>query len=121
MASNHESLGQEFLVENNLIVRRSSQRAQLLACLACRWSKSPEDPQAYGYQIIQCAGMKGGVVYPLLARLEEAGVTKSTLEDHQVAINDKRPPRKFIAPVDTELGRGFRASLEDPDICALED
>src|SRR5690242_10028697 len=98
MASDHNSLGQEFLIENGLIERRSDTRTQLLACLACRWSKSPEDPKAYGYEIIQCSGIKAGTLYPLLAQLEQAGVTKPAFEDQQDAINEKRPPRKFITP-----------------------
>ncbi len=121
--SNYElSSSQEFLWNNDLIKHRSSQRARALACLACRWAKSEENdipPQAYGYEIIKCSGIKSGALYPILKHLETVGVIESEVEDID-EVEAERPKRKYLIPVQTELGRAFRGSMETPTQCSLE-
>jgi PadR family transcriptional regulator len=49
----------------------------------------------YGFDIIDITGLPGGTVYPALRRLEEAGSVISKWEDHIIAQQEQRPPRKY--------------------------
>ena len=115
---NSPSLAEEFLIENQLVERRSPQRRRLLGCLACQWSKSTANslPKAYGYAIWTCQGLSGGLLYPSLEGLEEVGV--ATSEVH-APTKDGVPSRRYYSPAENELGQGFAAALEAdiPLIC----
>jgi hypothetical protein len=117
-----ESSGEDFLKEHGLIQRSSLQRRQLLGCLGCRWSRQCAEsnaPEAYGYQIMKCTGLKSGVVFPLLQSLENAGIVESSWE--QIDPNTVgRPPRRLFSPAETEVGQEFAATLAPPTECPLE-
>jgi DNA-binding PadR family transcriptional regulator len=112
--------GERFLKEQGKIKKASSQRRQLLGCLACRWKACEEGgvpPLAYGMQIMECTGLPSGTIYPLLQTLEDAGVVSSQLE-----VDAKnRPSRRYYSPIQTELGQAFQEALAVPLSCGLED
>lgn len=56
-----------------------------------------KDPLAehYGLELCQAVGLPSGTIYPLLARLEEAGWLTSGWEDLNVATAEKRRPRRY--------------------------
>jgi DNA-binding PadR family transcriptional regulator len=60
-----------------------------LVLLACRQGAR------YGFDIIDLTGLPSGTVYPILRRLEHAGVLKSKWEAIRVARQDQRPPRRY--------------------------
>ena len=49
----------------------------------------------YGFDIIDSTNLPSGTVYPALRRLEEARLVRSAWEDHKVAQEAQRPPRKY--------------------------
>lgn len=49
----------------------------------------------YGFDIIDVTNLKSGTVYPLLRRLEEAGVIRSKWEHVSISRSSNRPPRKY--------------------------
>ena len=49
----------------------------------------------HGFDIIDATGLRSGTVYPLLRRLEDAGLVKSSCEAVAVARSSNRPPRKY--------------------------
>jgi DNA-binding PadR family transcriptional regulator len=56
-----------------------------------------EDPakQRYGLELCELAGLPSGTIYPILARLEQAGWLDSTWEDPSVHEEAGRPRRRF--------------------------
>ncbi len=67
----------------------------------------------HGFDILDAAGLPSGTAYPILRRLEAAGLVKSRWEAVQRARDEGRPPRRYY-----ELtGAGAearRAALERP-------
>jgi DNA-binding PadR family transcriptional regulator len=55
------------------------------------------DEELYGLKIAQNAGRKAGSVYPILARLEEAGWVESSWESEE---RDERGPRRRFYRLD---------------------
>lgn len=49
---------------------------------------------AYGFEILDVTGLRPGTVYPVLRRLEEEGVVRSSWEDAAVARAEGRPSRR---------------------------
>jgi PadR family transcriptional regulator len=49
----------------------------------------------HGFDIIEATGVRSGTVYPVLRRLEEAGLVRSRWEPVAVARRENRPPRKY--------------------------
>jgi DNA-binding PadR family transcriptional regulator len=49
----------------------------------------------YGFDIIDATNLRSGTVYPLLRRLEDAGLIRSKWEHVAIARSDNRPPRKY--------------------------
>jgi DNA-binding PadR family transcriptional regulator len=47
----------------------------------------------YGFEIIDATGLGAGTVYPILRRLEEAGLVRSAWEAARTAVD--RPPRRY--------------------------
>lgn len=47
----------------------------------------------YGFDIIDATGLGAGTVYPILRRLEEAGLVRSAWEAARTAVD--RPPRRY--------------------------
>lgn len=56
----------------------------------------------YGFEIMRVVGLPSGTVYPLLRRLEAAGLVRSDWEDEGEAHADRRPARRYYQP--TEKG-----------------
>lgn len=49
----------------------------------------------YGFDIMDHASLKSGSVYRALARLEELGLARSRWEAATVAVQEKRPRRRY--------------------------
>lgn len=52
---------------------------------------------AYGFDIIDATGLGSGTVYPILRRLETAGMLKGTLEPLHDAYDAGRPARRYYS------------------------
>jgi DNA-binding PadR family transcriptional regulator len=65
----------------------------------------------YGFDIAEATGLRGGTVYPILRRLEDAGMARSQWEKVQISRDEGRPPRKYytVAPAADELIATARA------------
>src|ERR671923_232805 len=49
----------------------------------------------YGFDIIDATGLQSGSVYPILRRLEDAGLLRSKWEPVRTARDEQRPPRRY--------------------------
>ena len=49
----------------------------------------------YGFDISDVTGLPSGTVYPVLRRLEEAGLLRSRWESTTTARAEQRPPRRY--------------------------
>jgi DNA-binding PadR family transcriptional regulator len=49
----------------------------------------------HGFDIIDATGYPSGTVYPILRRLEESGMLRSSWEPVSVARAEQRPPRRY--------------------------
>ena len=49
----------------------------------------------HGFDIIDASGLQSGTVYPVLRRLEDAGMLKSKWERAERAHAEQRPPRRL--------------------------
>lgn len=65
----------------------------------------------YGFEIMRTARLPSGTVYPLLRRLEAAGLVESEWEEHGEAREEGRPPRRYYAV--TREGRAAAASARE--------
>jgi len=65
----------------------------------------------YGFEIMRAARLKSGTVYPLLRRLEAAGMVHSEWEEPAEARDEGRPPRRYYAA--TPLGRAALAEARE--------
>jgi PadR family transcriptional regulator PadR len=51
----------------------------------------------YGFDISDATGLPSGTVYPVLRRLEEAGLLRSRWEASGTARAEQRPPRRYYS------------------------
>ena len=49
----------------------------------------------YGFDIMEASGLQSGTVYPILRRLEAAGMVRSRWEAVGNARDEQRPPRRY--------------------------
>ncbi len=49
----------------------------------------------HGFDIIDASGLKSGTVYPILRRLEDAGMLRARWESIADARDAQRPPRRY--------------------------
>ncbi|MGH2899126.1 MAG: PadR family transcriptional regulator [Solirubrobacteraceae bacterium] len=49
----------------------------------------------YGFDIMDASGLASGTVYPILRRLEDAGMLRSKWEPVTDARDEQRPPRRY--------------------------
>jgi PadR family transcriptional regulator, regulatory protein PadR len=49
----------------------------------------------YGFDIMDASGLQSGTVYPILRRLEAAGMVRSRWEAAGNARDEQRPPRRY--------------------------
>ena len=59
----------------------------------------------YGFDIMDASGLQSGTVYPILRRLEAAGMLRSRWEPVVDARDEQRPPRRYYQIT----GAGLRA------------
>ena len=57
--------------------------------------KAVADGVRYGFDIMDATALPSGTVYPVLGRLERAGLVRSRWERHESAQREKRPPRRY--------------------------
>lgn len=50
---------------------------------------------AHGFDILDTTGLASGTVYPILRRLDAAGLVRSRWEEARAARADHRPPRRY--------------------------
>ena len=62
----------------------------------------------YGFDISDATGLPSGTVYPVLRRLEDAGLLRSQWEPAETAHAEQRPPRRYY----TVTGSGATAVRE---------
>ena len=62
----------------------------------------------HGFDIIDATELPSGTVYPILRRLERDGLVTADWEDHAIARNEQRPPRRYY-----ELTSAGHAVLAD--------
>ncbi|MEP6493390.1 MAG: PadR family transcriptional regulator [bacterium] len=65
----------------------------------------------YGFDIMDATGLQSGTVYPILRRLEDAGMVRSKWEAEATARNEQRPPRRYYSIT----GPGLRAAKDAAD------
>ena len=65
----------------------------------------------YGFDIMDASGLASGTVYPILRRLEEAGMLRSRWEPAADAQDERRPPRRYYQIT----GAGSRALRDATD------
>ena len=68
-------------------VRMTEATATVLAALATG--------VRHGFDILDATGLQSGTVYPILRRLEDAGLVRSRWEAVQRARDAGRPPRRY--------------------------
>jgi len=49
----------------------------------------------HGFDLLDATGLPSGTVYPILRRLEAAGLVKSRWEPVTIARDEGRPPRRY--------------------------
>jgi len=78
----------------------------------------------HGFDIMDASGLASGTVYPILRRLEDAGMVRSRWEAAASARDEQRPPRRYyqITGSGTTALRdatakfpGLRGTLAAPD------
>jgi PadR family transcriptional regulator PadR len=62
----------------------------------------------YGFDIMDITGLPSGTVYPALRRLELSLLVRSKWEQHAIAQEEQRPPRKYYELTKT----GYEALAE---------
>jgi PadR family transcriptional regulator PadR len=70
----------------------------------------------YGFDIIDASGLKSGTVYPVLRRLEDAGLLRSRWERVQAARDEQRPPRRYYEITGAGAEALREALARDPDV-----
>jgi PadR family transcriptional regulator, regulatory protein PadR len=65
----------------------------------------------YGFDISDATGLPSGTVYPVLRRLEDAGLLRSRWESLGTARAEQRPPRRYY----TVTGSGAKAVRDAAD------
>lgn len=69
------------------------------------------DGWAYGFDIIDATGLGSGTVYPILRRLESAGLLKGSHEPIERAHDAGRPPRRYYT-LTAHGATALRAALQ---------
>lgn len=49
----------------------------------------------HGFDVLEATGLPSGTVYPILRRLEESGLVRSSWEAVRIAREEGRPPRRY--------------------------
>jgi len=95
-------------------------RTHALVAVLNALTAAPTDPH-WGYDLQKRAGVRSGVLYPILRRLHEAGWLDDGWED-PAEISDGRPPRRYyvITPDGhTAIRELLREAAKDPRFAPL--
>jgi len=49
----------------------------------------------HGFDVLDATGLPSGTVYPILRRMEDAGLVRSSWEPVRLAREEGRPPRRY--------------------------
>ncbi|MEU7889856.1 PadR family transcriptional regulator [Microbispora bryophytorum] len=60
-----------------------------------RWALSAPTREWYGLQMCEATGLASGTVYPIIARLEQAGWLESRWEEPEEYASEGRPRRRY--------------------------
>lgn len=75
------------------------------------------DGRHWGYELSRTAGVRSGVLYPILHRLLEEGWLEDGWEDQAATKRRKRPPRRYYELTDAgraALGGMVQAARSEP-------
>jgi len=72
-----------------------SPRSRPLSLASVRVLAAIAQGTRHGFDIMENCELPSGTVYPILARLEHAGLIRGKWEAASVAQRDKRPPRRY--------------------------
>ena len=64
----------------------------------------------YGFDIMDHTGLKSGSVYRALSRLEELRFTSSKWEGARIAVQEKRPRRRYYEITEGQMTIGLKCS-----------
>ncbi|HEY9243592.1 MAG TPA: helix-turn-helix transcriptional regulator [Streptosporangiaceae bacterium] len=73
----------------------SSLRLTLTTQMVLRALLDEPTKKQYGLELCSRAGLQSGTLYPILARLEQAGWVESNWEDPDVHLAEGRPRRRY--------------------------
>lgn len=73
----------------------------------------------HGFDVLDATGLPSGTVYPILRRLETAGLVKSRWEAVQIARDEGRPPRRYYELTGAGAEALAEALARHPDARAL--
>lgn len=72
----------------------------------------------YGFDIIDLTGLPSGTVYPILRRLEHAGLLVSRWEAARIARQEQRPPRRYYHVSGTGATLVHQITRDNPRLAA---
>ena len=75
----------------------------------------------YGFDIIDATGLRSGTVYPILRRLEDAGLLRSHWEGAPTAHAAGRPPRRYYELTGAGAAVAREAVIRYPGIARVVD
>jgi DNA-binding PadR family transcriptional regulator len=70
----------------------------------------------HGFDIIDATGLPSGTVYPILRRLEQAGMLTSAWEPVHLSRNEQRPPRRYYELTGTGKAAVREALEKHPEV-----
>jgi len=93
--------------------RLSSQTATVL-----RLFLQEPDKFRFGLEIVREAGLKSGLLYPILHRLEDRGLLTSVWEEMDIAVAEHRRPRRLYRLKKSRLSEAERLVDESDEAIA---
>ena len=72
----------------------------------------------HGFDVIDATGLPSGTVYPILRRMEDAGMVRSRWEPVERARKEARPPRRYYELTGAGADAGKEARRRVPDAAA---
>jgi DNA-binding transcriptional regulator YiaG len=107
--------GEEFLIKEGIVSKRSEQRRQALGCLGCIWTRRESEEQpafATVAEIEACTGVANASVSSIFKQLREIGI----LSAHRKQSTVKGKAHLQYMPGETDQGKWLHAILDkNPD------
>ena len=72
----------------------------------------------HGFDVLAATGLESGTVFPILRRLDDAGLVRSRWEPVQRARDEGRPPRRYYELTGAGAGTLRAALARFPDVPA---